>query len=83
MAVISRHDDQSVIELTQRSEFSDCCRYSVVKLEQIAKGAVIVESVHLLVNRSGLGHQEEPFVSATDVEDVNSFQSHLFKTGEI
>ena len=39
--------------------------------------------MHLLVDRGGFGHHEESLGSATGVEDIDGFQSHLLETGKV
>lgn len=83
MTVISRDNDESLIEDTKLLELVDGSLNGVVKLKKIAKSPVVVESVHLLIDGSSLAHEEETLVTTTVVENLNSLDGHLLKAGKV
>lgn len=83
VAVVSSDNDKCVFERTELLELLNGGADSVVKLKELTEGAVVVKSVHLLVNAGGLGHQEPTLVATTAVEDVNSLESHVLEAGQI
>lgn len=83
MAVISRNDDEGLIKDVELLELLNSSTDSVVKLEKITKGTVVVKSVHLLVDRGSLRHEEEALVLATGSKNVNSLEGHVLEAREI
>ena len=83
VTVVSSDNDKRVFERTELLELLNGGADSVVKLKELTEGAVVVKSVHLLVNAGGLGHQEPTFVATTAVEDVNGLESHVLEAGQI
>lgn len=83
VSVVSRDDDESLIENVELLELLNGSTDSVVKLEKITQSTVVVKGVHLLVDRGSLRHEEETLVLATGAEDVNGLEGHVLKTGEV
>ena len=81
--MISRHDNQRLVQDVEGLELLDGGTDSVVQLEQVAQRAVVVESVHLLVDRGGLRHEEEAVLAAALVQDVNRLERHLLEAGQV
>ena len=83
VAVVGRNNDKRLLELTESLELGDGGTDGVIKLEEIAKGTVVVQNVHLLVDGGGLGHEEEALVATTGVEDIDGLESHLLQAWEV
>ena len=79
MAVVSRDNDEGLIEDAELLELLNGGTDSVVELEKITKGTVVVKSVHLLVDGGSLGHEEETLVLATGAEDIDGLEGHLLE----
>lgn len=47
------------------------------------KSTIVVESMHLLINRCTFRHQEETLITTTLMQDINSLQRHILQTREI
>lgn len=54
MSVVGSDDDEGIIILANLLEVLDSSLDGIIKLEKLTKSTVIVESVHLLVNRGSL-----------------------------
>lgn len=83
MTVVSRDNDEGLIEDAELLELLNGSTDSVVELEKVTKSTVVVKGVHLLVNRGSLRHKEETLVLATGAEDVDSLEGHLLETGQV
>ena len=81
--VVSSDNNQSVVQLPDGTQLLDGSFNGVVELEELAKGAVVVHGVHLLVDVSSLSHEEEAVVMVlrAGVENVNGLESHVLQTG--
>ena len=83
MAVISRDDDEGLIKDLELLELLNSSTDSIVKLKKITESTVVVKSVHLLVDRGSLRHEEETLVLATGSKNVNGLEGHVLETREI
>jgi hypothetical protein len=83
VAVVSRDDDKSLVENVELLELLNSSTDSVVKLEKITQSTVVVEGVHLLVDRGSLRHEEETLVLATGAEDIDGLEGHVLKTRQV
>ena len=83
MAVVSRDNDEGLLESTKLLKLGNGGTDGVVKLEKITESTVVVESVHLLVDGGSLGHEEETVIATTLVEDVDSLEGHVLEAGEV
>lgn len=83
MAVVCRHNDQSLVENVEFLELVDSGAHGVVQLQEIAERAVVIEVVHLLVDRGRFRHEKEALVAATPVEYLDSFQRHFLEARQI
>lgn len=83
MTVVSRDDDKGLVENVKLLELLDSSPDSVVKLKKIAKSTVIIKSVHLLVDRGSLRHEEETLVLTTGAEDINGLEGHILETRQV
>ena len=83
MAVVSRNKDKSILENVKLLELVNGGADSVVELKKITQGAVIVKSVHLLINRGSLGHEEEALVATTVVKNLDSLEGHVLEAREV
>lgn len=54
VAVVRRDNNQSFVQNAEFLQLGDGGADCVVKLEQIAQGAVVIQGVHLLVDRGAL-----------------------------
>jgi hypothetical protein len=83
VTVVGSDDDESVLELADLLEVLHGGLDGVVKFKELAQSTVVVERVHLLIDRCSLRHEEPTLVAVSlgaRVEDVNSLKSHLFET---
>jgi hypothetical protein len=83
VAVISSHNDQSVLSLANFLKLSHSCLDGVIELEQLTQGTIVVQDVHLLVDGGGLGHEKPTSVaigSSASVENIDGLESHLLET---
>lgn len=83
MTVVSGDEDQSLVTDSELLELLDGRGDGVVHFKEITQGAVIVKSMHLLVNGSTLRHEEEPLLLATRSENLDSFDGHLLEARNI
>lgn len=83
VAVISSDEDEGLLKDTHVLELGNSSADSVIELEEIAQSTIVVENVHLLVDRGGLGHEEETLLATTLVENINSLESHLLETRKV
>lgn len=83
VTVISRDNDEGLIENVKLLELLNSSTNSVVKLEKVTESTVVVESVHLLVDRGSLGHEEETLVLTTSAKNVDGLEGHVLKTGQV
>ena len=84
VAVVGSDDDLGVFELADLREVSDGSFDGIIEFEEFAESAIVVKSMHLLINGRSFGHQEPPSVVirlSTIFEDVDSLQRHLLETG--
>ena len=58
MAVVGSHDNESILKFSNLTEMIDSGFDSVVKLEEFAKSSIVVERVHLFIDRGRFGHDE-------------------------
>ena len=82
VAVVGRHNNEGLIELTDLFEVLKSGAESVVELKEVAEGAVNVLDVHLLVDKSSLRH-ERPSSAAllgASGENVNGLDGHVLET---
>lgn len=83
MSVVSRDNHKSLLEDTKLLQLVNGSANGIIKLQQVTKSTVVIKSMHLLINRSSLRHEEETLVTATVVQDLNSLESHVFKTRQV
>jgi hypothetical protein len=83
VTVVSRDNDEGLVEDIELLELLNGSTDSVVELEKVTKSTVVVKSVHLLVDRGSLGHEEETLVLATGAEDIDRLEGHLLETGQV
>ena len=83
MAVVGRDDNQGLVQDAHLLQLGNGGADGVVQLEQVAEGAVVVERVHLLVDRGGLRHEEEALLAAALVQDVDGLERHLLLAGQV
>jgi hypothetical protein len=83
VTVISRDNDEGLIEDVKFLELLNSSANSVVELEKVTKSTIVVESVHLLVDRGSLGHEEETLILTTSAKDINGLEGHVLKTGQV
>lgn len=83
MAVVSRDNHERLIKNSHLLQLLDSSANSVVKLQKITQRTIIVEAVHGLVNRRSLRHEEEAFVTASLVQDIDSLERHVLEAGEV
>jgi len=83
VAVVGGHEDEGVVEDAERRQLLDGGLDGVVELEQLTERAVVVQRVHLLVDRRRLCHHEEAALAAALMQDVDGLKDHLLKAGEV
>lgn len=83
MAVISGDDDEGLLEHTKLLQLGDGCLDSVVQLQEVTEGAVVVHGVHLLVDARRLRHEEETIITTPVVQDLHRLHGHILQTGQV
>lgn len=83
VAVVSRYDNQRLFIDTQLLELGNSSTDGVVELQKITQSTIVVKDVHLLVDGSSLGHEEESLLATALVQDINSLEGHLLETGQV
>lgn len=81
--MVSSDNDQSLVQDAKLLKLVNSSADGIVKLKEVAKGTVVVEKMHLLIDGGTLGHEEEALVRATVVQDVNSLEGHILEAREI
>ena len=83
MTVVSGDEDKSLVTDAKLLELFDGGADGIVHLEKLAQGTVVVESVHLLINGSTLGHEEEALLLAAGGENLDGLDGHLLEAGNV
>ena len=83
MTVVSRDNNESLLEDTKLLQLVNGSANGIIKLQQVTKSTVVIKSMHLLIDRSSLRHEEETLVATTVVQNLNSLESHILKTRQV
>jgi hypothetical protein len=82
VTMVGSNNDESILKLTELFETRDRRFDGVVQLKELTKSTIVVESVHHLVDRRCLGHDEPASIivsRSTGLKDINGLQSHIFE----
>jgi hypothetical protein len=49
----------------------------IIQFQKFSQSSLVIQNVEHLVDGGGLAHQEEPFITRSCFEDIDSFERHL------
>ena len=83
MAVIGCDENECFVHDAEGGKLGEGGVDGVIKFKNVAKGTIVIQSMHLLVDGGGFGHEEKAFFVVALVQDVESFKGHFLEAGLI